>query len=501
MRSADATPRSAPDAAGPDACRPAESGTLLDDGRYRLDAVIDRTSSTIRYRAFDLRLDRPVVIEEYAPAGAVRRGRRILVAPGQRERFDGQRRAFEERCRSIARIARPGTVRVYGILPGDGTTRLVTELVRGTTLRQLREERREPLPDWALRDVAGRVAAALRPAHAVEVFHGGLDLDTVVLTDEGRLVVTGFDLTAPDGVEPRARIRGDVAALADIVRALSARSRTEPPVVGRGWTGFDDLLAELGVVGLPANPISPLIELGTQRSAPCPDRATAGTSGVAHDSVGERSVPRPVSEGDATRVDHRREGGEVDATSVWDRSEDAAAPGESAPPAREDPGSRVPFVITVIVLGSAAPVLTGGILVLLVLPLLATIGDLRRRGLGRFGATRFLRHLVTSLMRALPAIGLTALLLLVHRAVVGADHEPVVAVALLRLTGIIAAILLLGALRGRRDRFPVRDGLDRMTSALRADGRIGERTIAVWIVLLALIVIGLWLEPTPFPFP
>lgn len=513
MRSADTSSRTTPRRSVPDACEPAPPGTSLDDGRYRLDTVCGRTISTIRYRAHDERLDRPVVFEEYVPTGAVRRGRRILVAPRLRERFEADRRRFEERGRAIARIARPGTVRIYGVLREGGTSGLVSEFVDGTTLRRLRAERGGPLPDEAVRDVAARVAAALRPAHAASVFHGALDLDAIVLTDEGRLVVTDFDLAGSAGDDPTPRIRADIAALAEVLRAVGDIG-IDPPPEGRGWSGFDELLADLGVVGLPRNPISPLIELragpavGEPAAAPGGGELTTTPIVTGVPSAPEPIVPvrpnpvaRTTTETDTTLHDAPTDSGDPDATTVW--GADGIRAGETGfgphPPTRSI--SVVPFVIATFALCSAAPVLGGAAFVLVVLPVLATLGDPRRNGLRRFATIRFLGHQVRGLVRALPVIGLAVLLLLGHRAAVGADLGPVATDLLLRITGVAVAAGLLGALRASTERSSLRAGLRRVMTRSETELGIGERTITIWIVLLALTVIAIWVDPTPFPVP
>src|SRR3954452_24703546 len=68
------------------------------------------------------------------------------------------------------------------------------ELLGGRTLVDVMRSRNEPFTEAEVLDVAGRVAAALRPVHAAGVLHRDVNPSNVMLTEHGRIVVIDFGL-------------------------------------------------------------------------------------------------------------------------------------------------------------------------------------------------------------------------------------------------------------------------------------------------------------------
>ncbi|HBY93974.1 MAG TPA: serine/threonine protein kinase, partial [Chloroflexi bacterium] len=101
---------------------------ILND-RYRLDDVIGEGGMATVYRAWDLRLDRPVAIKVMRP--------QTMLSEAGRE-------AFLREARTVARLNHPNVVAVYDAGVADGRPYLVMELLSGLTLRQ--RLARGPLP-------------------------------------------------------------------------------------------------------------------------------------------------------------------------------------------------------------------------------------------------------------------------------------------------------------------------------------------------------------------
>lgn len=175
---------------------PAElaSGTRLADGRYQVLDVLGRGGFGITYDMGDRRLHRRVAIKELFPESAVRHGTLVLTPPARRDAFRTARDRFLREARVLARFTHPGIVRVYEVFEEHGTAYLVMELLEGRTLIDLLAEHGRPFPEAAVLDVAGRVAAALRPVHAAGVLHRDVNPSNVMMTDHGRIVVIDFGL-------------------------------------------------------------------------------------------------------------------------------------------------------------------------------------------------------------------------------------------------------------------------------------------------------------------
>ncbi|MCU1496998.1 MAG: serine/threonine protein kinase, partial [Acidimicrobiales bacterium] len=175
---------------------PAElaEGTRLSDGRYQILRVIGRGGFGITYDVGDRRLQRRVAMKELFPESAVRHGSLVLTPPQGRAGFRAARDRFLREARVLARFTHPGIVRVYEVFEEHGTAYLVMELLQGRTLVELLQAQGRPFAEPELLDVAGRVAAALRPVHAAGVLHRDVNPSNVMMTSHGRIVVIDFGL-------------------------------------------------------------------------------------------------------------------------------------------------------------------------------------------------------------------------------------------------------------------------------------------------------------------
>ena len=178
----------------------------------------------------------------------------------------------------------------------------------------------------------------------------------------------------------------------------------------------------------------------------------------------------------------------------------------------------VPLLAVALAAGAAAPVLGAAVLILVMLPALATAGDTaahrmraeygieggwaeRRMAPGTLAPMRFFRNVVASVLRASPLIGVGAVLL---AAWYGLDHMAVSRNLLhvtLRGVGLFIVGLAAYTARGGSSRFRTGLGIDEMVQRWVPDGRTTERVVILWLVAGALVAGSLWLTPAPFPLP
>lgn len=556
---------------------PLPVGSTLDGGRYRIGEVLRRSGPVITYTADDEQLHRRVAIDELAPEGAIRRSRRLLTAPRDRDRAEQLRQRFTDRARALARVGGGGIARVYGVLTENGTDYAVIQHVAGPTVEDLRRGHPTPFSRPLLTEIAARTAAALRAAHAVEVVHGGLDAGHLVITESGRLVVTGFVLAAPEGDHDENVPVRDVRALSAVLRQLGRDAGDLGEPDGSEPVRLDDLLDRLGIARISTEPHRSLLELiamdadRTARPAmtPAPDEPTE-TFGDPPEEIGAAdqdativapappaaadlaptwidspspASPSPASPSPASpspdptrRADTDRT--RVDPSTAWadapaalggvargarTTDERSAVSGDSGSGPPDDAmgidvfperGIRrrltVPLAVAAITTASAAPILAAAILIAVLLPIVATAGDAADR-IERFGSDRsiglkrrlgpwFVKNLVVSTIRALPGIGLGAVLLLGHTAVRDLDPPRIVADGLLRIAGIATAVTVLAGITRPSERFRSRRGLRVLQDVIEPSGRIGERLVVTWVLALAIVAAALWLEPTRFPW-
>ncbi len=588
-------------------------GAELAGGRYRIDGILGRGGFGITYEGFDSRLERRVAIKELFPSSAVRHGSTVLTPPAERLAFAAARERFMREARVLARFTHPGVVRVFEVFEEHATAYLVMELIEGRTLVEVLQAHGRPLPTDDLLDLAGRVAAALRPLHAAGVLHRDVNPSNLMLTHHGRVVVIDFGMArdvevgaaAPmtrvvtPGYAPLEQYMGegqfgpptDVYGLAATMYRLAtgrvptsaldrsggaelvAPARINPDLPkavsdaildgleldpSHRPADLDSFLARLGVDRLPEGPRARLIDTVPPASSttasqpqdtPGDDPAPPGVSGlhtVVDPALRPPSAPSPAV--DATRAlatpwsppsadltahhasppfdqtRHEVRGPRSDARIDSDLRPHLGGPPPAyqALPAGSGRGRRtrrrvtLPLFALALGLGGAAPVVTCGLMTVVVLPLLATRGDSvahrlrvmhgvadgwaeQRMGPGALAPVRFVRNVVVSVVRALPVLGLGAVLTAGWYGIEQLDVSRGVSDAALRAVGMVTAAGLAWSAREGSRRFRTGLALDALAEWLAPTGGLSQPLVVFWLVSTALVAGSFWLEPWRFP--
>jgi predicted Ser/Thr protein kinase len=153
-------------------------GTVI--GRFRIVGELGRGGGGIVYLADDERLERPVALKLVA-AGA---------DPELRERL--RREAV-----AAATIDDPSVATIYSLEEFDNQLFIVSEYVRGRTLRAALAD--GPLPRERALAIARDIARALRAAHQAGVIHRDLKPENVMLSDSGKVKVVDFGIARVTG--------------------------------------------------------------------------------------------------------------------------------------------------------------------------------------------------------------------------------------------------------------------------------------------------------------
>mgnify|MGYP001163053194 CR=1 FL=1 len=163
----------------------AQQGHLLGN-RYRLERVVGRGGMGTVWQAHDTMLGREVAVKE------------VLLPPGLSpdERNVLYERTFRE-ARAAAQLNHPGVVTVHDVVNEDGRPWLVMELVRARSLQDMIDER--PLPYTQAAEIGRQTLDALRHAHSKGVLHRDVKPSNVLITDEGRAVLTDFGIAQMEG--------------------------------------------------------------------------------------------------------------------------------------------------------------------------------------------------------------------------------------------------------------------------------------------------------------
>ncbi|WP_274384790.1 serine/threonine protein kinase [Streptosporangium sp. KLBMP 9127] len=151
-------------------------------GRYRLLEPIGRGGMGTVWRAHDEVLGRDIAIKEITPPPEM--------AGPEREIFNI--RTFRE-ARAAGRVSHPGVAAVYDVLEERGHPWIAMQLVPSRSLgAALRED--GPLSPAEAAGIGVQILAALQAAHLAGVLHRDIKPDNVLLTDDGRAVLTDFGI-------------------------------------------------------------------------------------------------------------------------------------------------------------------------------------------------------------------------------------------------------------------------------------------------------------------
>ena len=146
-------------------------------GPYRVLEEIGRGGMGIVYAAVDTRLGRDVALKALPPEYAS--------DPVRRHRLTRE-------AKTAASLSHPAIATVFALEEIDGELFLITELVKGRTLRE--ELRQGPLPPSAVLETLFDIASALGAAHDAGIVHRDLKPENIVRCSDGRVKVLDFGL-------------------------------------------------------------------------------------------------------------------------------------------------------------------------------------------------------------------------------------------------------------------------------------------------------------------
>src|SRR5262245_31311303 len=162
------------------------SGQLVAD-RYRLTSLIGSGGMGRVWLARDEVLHRDVAVKE-------------VVLPEDmtiEERAELYQRTMRE-ARAAGRLSHPNVVAVYDVLQDEGRPWIVMELIRSRSLYEVVKQD-GPLPPMRVAQIGLAVLSALRTAHRAGVYHRDVKPGNVLLSEDGRVVLTDFGLATFEG--------------------------------------------------------------------------------------------------------------------------------------------------------------------------------------------------------------------------------------------------------------------------------------------------------------
>ncbi|MFF5500992.1 protein kinase [Streptomyces roseolus] len=161
-------------------------GRLL-AGRYRLGALLGRGGMGTVWRAVDETLGRTVAVKELRfPSSIDEDEKRRLITRTLRE------------AKAIAKIRNNGAVTVYDVVDEDDRPWIVMELIEGKSLADAVREDGVLTPRRAA-EVGLAILDVLRSAHREGILHRDVKPSNVLISDDGRVVLTDFGIAQVEG--------------------------------------------------------------------------------------------------------------------------------------------------------------------------------------------------------------------------------------------------------------------------------------------------------------
>ncbi|MGW0218893.1 protein kinase domain-containing protein [Micromonospora chokoriensis] len=160
---------------------------MLIAGRYRLLDLVGRGGMGRVWRAHDEMLHREVAVKEIVPPSWL----------ADHERDELRSRTLRE-ARAAARLNHPAVVRLYDVVPVEGSPWIVMEYVPSRTLQDVLDAEGPLEPARAAR-IGLAVLDALHAAHTAGVLHRDIKPQNVLVAHDGRVMLTDFGLATFDG--------------------------------------------------------------------------------------------------------------------------------------------------------------------------------------------------------------------------------------------------------------------------------------------------------------
>ena len=171
-------------------------GTLLENGKYRIEKVIGQGGFGMTYLGEQVNLGRKVAIKEFFMKEYCNRdegdSKIYTLSQGSSELVERFRVKFVKEARSLARLRHPNIVSIIDIFEENDTAYYVMEFHAGGSLAD--KVKNAPLPEADAVKYIRQIASALEYVHSKQMMHLDVKPANILLDGEGNAILIDFGL-------------------------------------------------------------------------------------------------------------------------------------------------------------------------------------------------------------------------------------------------------------------------------------------------------------------
>lgn len=161
---------------------------------YITGDVIAVDGESTSYLAYDTENQRKVILKEFLPVSIVapRDGNTVKVQPGKEVLFKNLMMDFADLYGALAKVSGKSVQKVLSIFYENGTVYAALEYIKGDTLAQNLIKRGKPYTYKEARWLFQEIFLLLKQLEKLNIAHGGISDETVIITPDNVPVLTGF---------------------------------------------------------------------------------------------------------------------------------------------------------------------------------------------------------------------------------------------------------------------------------------------------------------------
>lgn len=171
-------------------------GTLLANGKYRIDQYLASGGFGNTYIATDLSFDEKVAIKELFIKGVCGRSAEsseISVSLSENQRaFSAQQEKFRKEAKRIRKLNNPHIISVHDLFDENGTSYYVMDFVEGESLSARLKRTKKPMSEAELMLLIPQVLDALECVHAESIWHLDLKPANIMVDAKGNVQLIDF---------------------------------------------------------------------------------------------------------------------------------------------------------------------------------------------------------------------------------------------------------------------------------------------------------------------